>query len=72
MNVENPPLNAFVLDPGWCQTDLGNAGAVFFGMDQAAVSVEDSCALMVPLIAKSTKESHGGKLWSYEGGQLEW
>ncbi|TGO13445.1 hypothetical protein BTUL_0069g00120 [Botrytis tulipae] len=72
MNVENPPLNAFVLDPGWCQTELGNAGAVYFGMDQAAVSVEDSCALMVPLITKSTKESHGGKLWSYEGGQLEW
>ncbi|KAF7942586.1 uncharacterized protein EAE97_006040 [Botrytis byssoidea] len=37
MNVENPPLNAFVLDPGWCQTELGNAGAVYFGMDQAAV-----------------------------------
>ncbi|KAF7960108.1 hypothetical protein EAE96_001707 [Botrytis aclada] len=72
MNVENPPLNAFVLDPGWCQTELGNAGAVYFGMDQAAVSVEDSCALMVPLITKSTKESHGGKLWSYEAGQLEW
>ncbi|KAF7898958.1 uncharacterized protein EAF01_008171 [Botrytis porri] len=72
MNVENPPLNAFVLDPGWCQTELGNAGAVYFGMDQAAVSVEDSCALMAPLITKSTKESHGGKLWSYEGGQLEW
>ncbi|TGO33993.1 hypothetical protein BHYA_0217g00060 [Botrytis hyacinthi] len=72
MNVENPPLNAFVLDPGWCQTELGNAGAVYFGMDQAAVSVEDSCALMVPLITKSTKDSHGGKLWSYEGGQLEW
>ncbi|KAF7874620.1 uncharacterized protein EAF02_008597 [Botrytis sinoallii] len=66
------PLNAFVLDPGWYQTELGNSGAVYFGMDQAAVSVEDSCALMVPLITKSTKESHGGKFWSYKGGQLEW
>ncbi|KAF7940452.1 uncharacterized protein EAE98_000579 [Botrytis deweyae] len=28
MNVESPPLNAFVLDPGWFQTELGNAGAV--------------------------------------------
>ncbi|KAF4628881.1 hypothetical protein G7Y89_g9268 [Cudoniella acicularis] len=72
MNGEEEQLNAFVIDPGWCQTDMGNTGAHTFGMEQAPVTVEDSCTKMVKLIETATKESHGGKLWGHEGEQQAW
>ena len=72
MNAEEDKLAAFVISPGWCQTDLGNAGARIFGMEQAPVAVDDSCRQMVPLIDEAMKESHGGKLWGYEGDELAW
>ncbi|KAH7125107.1 hypothetical protein B0J11DRAFT_527579 [Dendryphion nanum] len=67
INAEEDWLNAYVLSPGWVQTELGNAGAVFFGLEQAHVTVEDSCNGMVEIIAKSTKKDHGGKMVSYDG-----
>jgi NAD(P)-dependent dehydrogenase (short-subunit alcohol dehydrogenase family) len=72
MNAEEDKLTAFAISPGWCQTDMGNTGAQAFGMGEAPIKVEDSCSQMVPLIEGTTKESHGGKLWNYEGDQMTW
>ncbi|KAF4622766.1 hypothetical protein G7Y89_g14261 [Cudoniella acicularis] len=41
MNAEEEKLNAFVLSPGWCQTELGNTGEHAFGMEEAPVTVEE-------------------------------
>jgi len=72
MNGEEDQLTAFVISPGWCQTDLGNRGARAFGMEQAPITVEESCSQMVHLINGATKESHGGKLWGHDGEQQTW
>jgi len=50
MNTEEEKPNAFVLSPGWVQTDLGNAGAKAFGFEEAPVTLEESCNAMVKLI----------------------
>lgn len=72
MNTEEEPLNAFVLSPGWVQTELGNNGANFFGMKEAPVTIDDSCTQMLKVIDGATKESHGGRFWGHEGDELAW
>lgn len=72
IDVEEEKLAAFVISPGWCKTEMGNAGARFFGMEEAIVEPGDSCRGMVKLIEEAKKESHGGKLWSQEGELLAW
>jgi hypothetical protein len=72
MNGEEEKLTAFVMSPGWVQTELGNVGAKFFGFDEAPTSLDESCDRMVPLIEGATKEKHGGKLIGFEGDQLIW
>jgi norsolorinic acid ketoreductase len=72
INSEESWLNAFVLDPGWVQTDLGNAGAVHFGVEQAETTVDASCDGMVKVISESSKEKDGGKMVGWEGGVREY
>jgi NAD(P)-dependent dehydrogenase (short-subunit alcohol dehydrogenase family) len=72
MHIEEPWLTAFPIEPGWVQTDLGNRGADAFGYPQAAVTVEDSVNGMVKVLDAATRETHGGKLWSYTGNVVEW
>ncbi|TDZ25141.1 Norsolorinic acid ketoreductase nor1 [Colletotrichum orbiculare MAFF 240422] len=67
INAEEDWLNAWVLGPGFVQTDLGNSGARFFGLEEAPLSVDESCDGMMRVIATSTKERHGGKMVSYDG-----
>ncbi|KAI1466503.1 NAD(P)-binding protein [Daldinia caldariorum] len=67
INAEDDWLNAFVMVPGWVQTELGNAGARQFGVGQAPLGVDESCDGMVQILAVSTKEKHGGKAVSYDG-----
>ena len=69
---EEEKLAAFVISPGWVQTDMGNLGAIYFGMKEADVRVEDSCNGMVTVIDGATKTSHGGRLWNYTGEQMAW
>ncbi|KAM7218342.1 hypothetical protein V8F06_006265 [Rhypophila decipiens] len=68
-NAENDWLNAFVIDPGFAQTDMGNSGARHFGMEQAFVSVKDSTEGMVKVIDNGTKESVSGKYMVYDGSE---
>jgi norsolorinic acid ketoreductase len=42
IHIEHPHLTVFPIHPGWVQTDMGNAGAVANGMDEAPVSLQDS------------------------------
>ncbi|RYP05676.1 hypothetical protein DL764_003646 [Monosporascus ibericus] len=72
MNAEEERLNAFVINPGFCQTDLGNRAAHLIGMEKAFVPVEESVPKLVELIDSATKESHGGRLWNYTGEEMAW
>jgi hypothetical protein len=56
----------------WAQTELGNRGADAFGVAKAAITVEDSVAGVVKVIDDSTRETHSGKLFTYEGHEVPW
>ena len=67
LNSEEAWLNAFVLGPGWVQTELGNTGAVGLGFEKAEITVEESCGGMMRALAESSKAKHGGKMVLYTG-----
>ncbi|PYI15102.1 NAD(P)-binding protein [Aspergillus japonicus CBS 114.51] len=72
INAEDAWLNAFVLDPGWVQTDMGNAAAQGWGMEAAPTSIEESVGGMVEVLTTGTKERVGGKVVLYTGEVQEW
>lgn len=72
MDAEADEVAAFVISPGWVQTDMGNSGAKQFGMEEAPLSLDDSCNLMMPLIEQATKELRGGRFWDQEGALKIW
>ncbi|CAI7665288.1 hypothetical protein PCG10_008667 [Penicillium crustosum] len=72
INAEDEWLNAFVLDPGWVQTDMGNAAAQLWGMKEAPDTYEKSITGMVEVLSTGTKDQYGGKLVRYSGEVLEW
>ncbi|KAH7140868.1 hypothetical protein EDB81DRAFT_885572 [Dactylonectria macrodidyma] len=72
INSEDPWLNAWVMAPGWVQTDLGNAGAIGLGFEKAQIGVDESCDGMIKVFATSSKEKHGGKMVLYDGNIVEW
>ncbi|KAH6842951.1 hypothetical protein B0I37DRAFT_383287 [Chaetomium sp. MPI-CAGE-AT-0009] len=72
INAEEPWLNAFVMSPGWVQTELGNTGAQHFGMPEADLTTDESCDAMMKVFSETTKEKHGGKLVQHDGSIWEW
>ncbi|KAI1157555.1 hypothetical protein F5B18DRAFT_657550 [Nemania serpens] len=62
INAEEEGLNAFVVSPGFCQTDLGNTAAKLAGLEKAFLPVSKTCPQIVQLIDGATKESHGGRV----------
>ncbi|KAL6695436.1 hypothetical protein J3F84DRAFT_348780 [Trichoderma pleuroticola] len=70
INAEEEWLNAFVLDPGFVQTDTGNAAAQVFGIGEAPTTIEESVGGLFKVITTATKETHGGKVVSYTGDIL--
>ncbi|PYI07232.1 putative NADPH-dependent 1-acyl dihydroxyacetone phosphate reductase [Aspergillus sclerotiicarbonarius CBS 121057] len=70
---EDPWLTAFPLDPGWVRTDIGRRGAEWFGVDLTpAITVEESATGLVNVIDTSTRETHSGKLFKYNGNEEPW
>lgn len=46
---------------------MGTAGAHFFGMVEAPLTIEESCVPMLDIIEQAKKDTHGGRLWGYLG-----
>ncbi|KAH9885875.1 hypothetical protein F4778DRAFT_786925 [Xylariomycetidae sp. FL2044] len=56
--TDDSRLNTFVMDPGLVQTDLGNAGAVHFGLPHAPQTVDETCDPMIKVFSESSKQKH--------------
>ncbi|KAB8437442.1 hypothetical protein FH972_025120 [Carpinus fangiana] len=69
---EEPQLTAFPLHPGWVQTDMGNKGAEVMGLEKAGITTEESVTGMVKVLDAATRETHGGKLWYWDGSKQPW
>ncbi|KAH6628934.1 hypothetical protein F5144DRAFT_329224 [Chaetomium tenue] len=67
LNAEDEWLNTFVIDPGWVQTDMGNAAANLWGIPAAPTTEEDSVNGIFNLVTTGTKEKYGGKVVLYTG-----
>lgn len=59
---EEERICAFVQDPGWVQTDMGNFGARSLGLGEAPLGVEESVTGMKKVFDAARKESHGGRM----------
>ncbi|KAL4781833.1 hypothetical protein BJX76DRAFT_349838 [Aspergillus varians] len=70
--VLEPWLTAFPVDPGFVQTDMGNRAAGAFGLGKAYITVEESVQGVVNVIDASTRETHSGKLWKWNGEEEPW
>jgi norsolorinic acid ketoreductase len=51
VHFEHPNITAFVLDPGFVQTDMGNTGAKHVGFEKAFTTVEDSIKFLAPSVS---------------------
>ncbi|KAK3334212.1 hypothetical protein B0T19DRAFT_484097 [Cercophora scortea] len=71
-HTENDWLTAFVINPGFAQTDMGNAGAKFFGLEQAVVTVKDSVEGILKVIDSGTRQSVSGRFLQYDGVELKY
>ncbi|RDW61497.1 aflatoxin biosynthesis ketoreductase nor-1-like protein [Coleophoma crateriformis] len=72
IHFENPGLNAWVMSPGWVQTDQGNAGAAAVGMDAAPVTLEQSVTGMLDKIDNATREETSGTFQSFDETKYAW
>ena len=72
IHFENERLTAFVLSPGWVQTDMGAAGAAAMGMERAPVDVEDSVQGMLEKIDNATRAETSGTLQSFDETKYPW
>jgi len=61
IHFEHPRITAFVVDPGFVQTDMGNAGAQAHGFEKAFDEVEPTIVETVRLIDAATKKEHSGR-----------
>ncbi|KAI0467182.1 Nor-1 [Xylaria cf. heliscus] len=71
-HVENDWLQAFLLEPGVIQTDMGNMGSQFFGRPEAPVKVSDSVAGLLKQIDGSSREATSGKFFNYQGVEMDY
>ena len=56
----------------WVQTELGNRAALVVGVEKADITLEESTTGIVKVIDASTRETHSGKLFKYDGSELLW
>ncbi|KAL2814907.1 hypothetical protein BDW59DRAFT_154100 [Aspergillus cavernicola] len=72
IHFENEEFISFVADPGFPQTDMGNAGAKSVGLEKAFQTVEESVGGVVKTIDGATRESVGGQFRVWDGSVFPW
>ncbi|KAL3487270.1 NAD(P)-binding protein [Aspergillus germanicus] len=70
--VQHWYTRAIAAEDDFVATDLGKRGANLLGMETAPVTVEDSAAGIVKAIDESTRDTHSGKIFTYEGNEVAW
>jgi norsolorinic acid ketoreductase len=65
-------LTAFVVHPGWVQTEMGNYGAKVFGMEKADITLQESIDGLLKVFDQASREGTGGKFLDYTGAEVAW
>lgn len=69
-HFENPWLTAWVMNPGFVQTDNGNATARLFGMGAAPHTLQQSITGLLGIIDGATRSVTSGNFYDFDGTQL--
>ena len=72
IHFDNEKLIAFVICPGWVQTDMGKSGATAMGLESAPVTTEESVKGMLEKIDNATKEETSGTFQSFDDKKYPW
>lgn len=51
---------------------MGDLGARTYGFGKAPLEIKESVAGVEKVIGEVTKETHGGKMWAYNGKEQQW
>lgn len=70
VHFENPWLTAWVNDPGFAQSDNGNATARLFGLAEAPVTIEQSVAGLQARIDGATRSATSGRFYNFDGSEF--
>ncbi|WWC58663.1 uncharacterized protein I303_101207 [Kwoniella dejecticola CBS 10117] len=71
-HFEEPSIITFALSPGWVQTDMGDRGAKWAGMEKAPLTVEESVSGIIKVVGEATKDKYSGLHVRYDGSQSKW
>ncbi|KAL4953369.1 hypothetical protein BDW69DRAFT_165439 [Aspergillus filifer] len=72
VHFENEEFVAFVVDPGFVQTEMGNAGAKMVGLEKAFITTGESVNGIMNVIDGATRESVGGRFKVWDGSEFPW
>ncbi|KII87030.1 hypothetical protein PLICRDRAFT_176838 [Plicaturopsis crispa FD-325 SS-3] len=75
IHFEHEGIISFVVSPGAVDTEMIRPALPALraaGFDLALLSPEDSASQVLKLVDNATRESVGGKFFSYDGTALEW
>ncbi|TYJ56269.1 hypothetical protein B9479_002954 [Cryptococcus floricola] len=70
IHIEEPKLKVFAVNPGWVNTDMGNAGAALAGLGAPPDKLSDTVPGMITVIDEATKEKSSGLLWNHDGTRI--
>lgn len=69
-HFENPWLTAWIMNPGFVQTDNGKATAEFFGMPEAPHTLDQSVTGLLSKIDGATRSQTSGKFFGFDGAEM--
>ncbi|KAI1436361.1 putative aflatoxin biosynthesis ketoreductase nor-1 [Xylaria sp. CBS 124048] len=70
IHLQNPWLTAWVMNPGFVQTDTGYAGARAAGMEKPPHTIEESVAGLMQKLDSATREETSGGFYNFDGTVL--
>lgn len=70
-HFDDPWLTAWVMNPGFVQTDNGNATAKVFGMPEAPHTLEQSVNGLLSKIDSATRADTSGKFYDLDGAEVK-
>lgn len=71
-HFENPWLSAWVMNPGFVQTDNGNATAQVFGMGSAPHTLDQSVTGLLEVLDGASKDKTSGKFCNFDGSEISY
>lgn len=66
-HFENPWLTTWVMNPGFVQTDNGNATAKAFGMEKAPHTQGQAVAALLSQLDGATRSETSGQFYNFDG-----